>query len=349
MQNGVIENAKILIIDDQQINVRLLEGILIQAGYENLIVSTTSSEALPLFSTHEPDLVLLDLHMPDPDGFAVMSQIKDLDPRNTVPIVVLTADAGQNVKQRALQSGAMDFLNKPFNAIEVLLRVRNLLQVRQSHLQLTNQNQVLETLVHERTRKLEEAQVEMLDRLAQAAECRDDDTGQHTNRVGDLAARLGEKLGMSADQTWLLRRAAALHDVGKIAIPDSILLKPGKLTPDEFDIIKTHTVAGGRLLENGHSELVQMAENIAITHHEKWNGKGYPFGLKGEDIPLVGRIVALADVFDALTHERPYKRAWTIEEAMAEIVEQSEQHFDPRVVDAFLVLLAQGWANPNHA
>jgi putative two-component system response regulator len=340
MQNGLIENSKILIIDDQKINVRLLEGILVQAGYKNIIASTESSEALPLFREHNPDLVLLDLHMPAPDGFTVMSQIKEIDSKNVVPVVVLTADAGQHVKQQALQGGAMDFLNKPFSSIEVLLRVRNLLQIRQSHLQLTNQNQILETMVQERTRKLEETQVEMLDRLAQAAECRDDDTGQHTNRVGNLAAHLGEKLGMSPRETWLLRRAAALHDVGKIAIPDSILLKPGKLTPEEFDVIKSHTIAGGRLLQ------VKMAETIAVTHHEKWNGHGYPVGLKGEDIPLEGRIVALADVFDALTNERPYKRAWTIEEAMAEIVEQSEQHFDPRVVDAFLVLLAQGWANP---
>jgi putative nucleotidyltransferase with HDIG domain len=202
----------------------------------------------------------------------------------------------------------------------------------------TNQrkNEELEDLVATRTQELQASQVEMIERLAIAAEFRDAETGEHTKRVGDMCAEIASRLGWKPRDVELLRQAARLHDIGKIAIPDEILLKPGPLTDDEREIINTHTLQGAKMLENGHSELVQLAHTIALTHHERWDGQGYPRGIAGKEIPMVGRIVALADVFDALTHPRPYKNAWTITEAVTEIKRQSGKHFDPQVVEVFL-------------
>ncbi|RYG72919.1 response regulator [bacterium] len=332
---NIMQEANILIVEDQEINIRLLRGMLLREGYTNIIHTDDPREALMLFKEFHPDLVLLDLHMPHLDGFAVMHQLQEYTAHDYIPILVLTADANPEVRQRALASGAMDFINKPFRVTEVLLRARNFLQSRQLHLDLKNENHLLEATVRERTDRLEEAQIEMLERLAHAAECRDDDTSDHTKRVGNLAALMAERLGVSAQEINLLRRAASLHDIGKIAVPDSILFKPGKLTAEEFETMKTHAAVGAKLLGDGHSDMVKMAETIAYTHHEKWDGTGYPQGLAGKDIPLVGRIVALADVFDALTRERPYKEAWPVEKARQEIVQLSGRHFDPAVVTAF--------------
>jgi putative two-component system response regulator len=332
---NIMQEANILIVEDQEINIRLLRGMLLREGYTNIIHTDDPREALMLFREFRPDLVLLDLHMPHLDGFAVMKQLQEFVDHDYIPILVLTADANPEVRQRALACGAMDFINKPFRVTEVLLRARNFLQARQLHLQLKSENCALEATVRERTDRLEEAQIEMLERLAHAAECRDDDTSDHTKRVGNLAALMAERLGVPSQEITLLRRAASLHDIGKIAVPDNILFKPGKLTPEEFETMKGHTCIGARLLQDGHSDMVKMAETIAFTHHEKWDGTGYPQGLRGEDIPLVGRIVAIADVFDALTRERPYKDAWTLERAREEIVNQSGHHFDPAIVNAF--------------
>ena len=203
-------------------------------------------------------------------------------------------------------------------------------------------NDLLEHKVQERTQELEAARAEVVMRLAIAAEYRDDNTGQHTLRVGRTSALIGEILGLPADLVELLRSAARLHDVGKIGITDLILLKPGKLTNEEFDLMKTHTTIGAQMLSNGQSLLLKMAETIALTHHERWDGRGYPNGLAGEDIPLVGRIVAVADVFDALRSERPYKTPWTLEETRAEIEAQAGKQFDAQVVEAFIKLLDSG-------
>jgi putative two-component system response regulator len=257
------------------------------------------------------------------------------------PILVVTADITPEAKRRALSAGARDFLSKPFDTTEVLLRIKNLLETRFLHLELQNQNQALEVKVRERTRELEQTQIEILKRLAQAAEFRDDDTGRHTQRVGQLAARLAQDLGLPEHQVELIRLAAPLHDLGKIGIPDHILLKPGRFSSSEYEQMKSHAVIGARILSGGRYPLLRMAEEIAYTHHERWDGSGYPLGLAGEAIALAGRIVAVADTFDALTHERPYKHAWPIADALAEIARQSGEKFDPSVVAALVRLYKQ--------
>jgi putative two-component system response regulator len=343
VKHNAFQDCRILIVDDQEANVLLLSNILKRAGYTNLTSVTDSRQVLPLYMDGRPDLLLLDLMMPYMDGFKVMEQIGPLVGEGRYfPILVLTADISQDTKRRALSAGATDFLTKPFDATEVVLRIRNLLQTRHLHLRLEGQNQVLDNKVRERTRELEEAQMEILERLAQAAEFRDDMTGQHTRRVGHWSALLAAELGMPSEAVDFLRKSAPLHDVGKIAIADSILLKAGKLTPEEFEVMKTHAAVGARLLARGHSDLVRIAENIARTHHERWDGTGYPQGLAGEAIPIEGRIVSVVDVFDALTHERPYKPAWPVREAVAEIEQQSGRQFDPYVVTALVRVVERG-------
>lgn len=331
MPQTVLKQGKILIIDDEKANIRLLEIILQQAGYTNVHSTTDSRQALPLFRSVQPDLVLLDLTMPHFDGFAVMRQLAQEMAEHAVPILVLTADATSVTKHRALQEGARDFLTKPLDETEVLLRINNLLETRFHSV-------LLETRVQERTQDLEKAQLETLQRLALAAEYRDDDTGLHTRRVGVTTGRIAAVLGLPPAQVDLLLLAAPLHDVGKIGIADAILLKPGKLTDEEFDTMRQHTVIGAEMVAGSTSPWLQLAEEIALTHHERWDGRGYPHKLAGEIIPLVGRIVAVADVFDALTHERPYKKAWPVDEATTEIKAQSGKQFDERVVQAFLTL-----------
>jgi putative two-component system response regulator len=336
MQGNDLTTSRILIVDDQPSNVALLEGILQEGDFTCYHSITDSREVLPAFLEYLPDLVLLDLQMPFLNGFEVMKQLRACrEPSEYLPILVLTADITSESKRRALSEGAMDFLTKPFDATEVDLRIRNLLQTRCLHLQLQSQKEILDQKVRERTAELEATQLEILERLALAAEYRDDDTGEHTRRVGTSAAHIAETLGWQAGAIELISRAAPLHDVGKIAISDSILLKPGKLTPEEFERMKLHTELGARILSGGQFPLLQLAEQIARTHHERWDGKGY-LGLCGEAIPIAGRIVAVADVFDALTSERPYKRAWTRADAIEEIQRQSGRQFDPHVVEAFL-------------
>ena len=340
MLNPAPLSARILIIDDQPANTLLLEGILEEEDYQDYRSITDSRQALPTFLEYQPDLILLDLQMPHLGGFEVMKQLRPRIPSNTFfPILVLTADINPETKRQALAEGATDFLTKPFDATEVILRIRNLLQTRALHLELQNQNQLLDQRVRERTLELEETQLEILERLALAAEYRDDDTGDHTNRVGQISGQIAKALNLPESDVELIRHAAPLHDVGKIAIPDAILLKPGKLTLEEFEHMKTHTTLGAKMLSGGRFPLLQMAEEIALTHHEHWNGNGY-LRLVGESIPVAGRIVAVADVFDALTHERPYKKAWSYEESLAEIHRQNGVQFDPHVVEAFLSVQA---------
>ncbi|MEX2571341.1 MAG: HD domain-containing phosphohydrolase [Gemmatimonadota bacterium] len=331
---AIWSEAKLLVADDMKANVRLLRRILEREGYENVYEASDGRQALALAGEIEPDLMLLDLHMPDMDGQQVLEQLwPSVAPESYLPVVILTADANPEVRRRMLALGAMDFLTKPFDSAEVLLRVRNLLDTRALHLHM-------EEKVRERTISLQKANAEILDRLAQAAEFRDDETGLHTRRVGEVAARIARELGRPSAEVDLIRRTAPLHDVGKIGIPDTILLKPGRLTPEEYTVMKTHTTIGANILARGDSMLLAMAECIARFHHERWDATGYPDGLEGENIPLPARIVAVADFYDALSHDRVYRPAWSPEEVRSGIIEAAGEHFDSVVVDAFLKTLS---------
>lgn len=328
--------ARILIVDDQPENLRLLERLLERAGYAHVRTLADSREAVGAVLDWRPHLILLDLVMPSLDGFQVMSALEPHRRDTYLPILVLTGDQRVEAKHRALSSGAADFVDKPFDMVEVLLRIDNLLQIRFLQASLRDQNAFLEEKVRERTSELEAARLEVLERLAQAAEYRDDATGEHTRRVGVLAARVAERMGLEWQTVDHLRRAAPLHDVGKIAIPDAVLLKPGRLTEAEFERMKTHTTVGARLLGGGRSELMQMAETVALSHHERWDGLGYPDGIAGEAIPLPARIVAVVDRFDALSHDRPYRPAWPAERVRQQIADWGGTQLDPRVVEIFL-------------
>jgi putative two-component system response regulator len=335
----VIEDLRILLVDDEPANILSLRALLSSWGFTDVEATTDPAEALVLCDRREPDLLVLDLHMPGLDGFAVMDRLR-LRVRAPVslPILVLSADLTPEIRRRALAGGARDFVSKPFDAEEVRLRVRNLLDIRALQLQQAASEASLEAQVRRRTAELEGARLEMLHRLALAAEFRDDFTGEHTQRVGRTARRIARILGVPEDEVERIGLAAPLHDVGKIAIADAILLKPGRLTNGERRVMQRHTVTGGRMLRGSGSRLLQTAERVALTHHERWDGAGYPHGLAGAEIPLPGRIVAVADVFDALTHARPYKDAWPVERAVEEIAADREGRFDPALVDAFLEL-----------
>src|SRR5205085_1204241 len=251
------------------------------------------------------------------------------------PVIVLSADITHDSKRLALEAGAIDFVSKPFVRGEVLLRVRNLLHTRQLQLQLARRRDELEDMVRERTEDLEAARREVLDRLARAAEHRDDDTHEHAMRIGSISEALARELHLDLTTVEDIRRAAPLHDIGKIAVPDRILSKPGKLDTAELREMRRHPDIGAMILSGGRASVLRMAEEIARTHHERWDGNGYPFGLSGDQIPLAGRVVAVADVFDALTHRRPYKDPWPVDRSAEEIRAQRGRHFDPDVVDAF--------------
>lgn len=337
-----VSQGRILIVDDEEQNVLLLERLLAISGFTNVLSTTNSSQVVTICVADEPDLLLLDLQMPHPNGFEVMRQLEPWTRRATrMPILVLTADSTRDTRTRALSSGASDFLNKPFDTTEVVLRVKNLLLTRVLSLELRDQNLLLERRVRERTRALEEARLEVVDRLALAAEYRDDSTGEHAKRVGRLAGLLAEELDLPQETVELVRLAAPLHDMGKIAVSDSILAKSGTLTSDELEAMKVHTTVGGEILGRSRSDLLRMSEDIALTHHEWWDGSGYPAGLKGEQIPVAGRIVAVADMFDTLTRSRPWKSPWPLDRALAEIERLRGRQFDPQVVDAFLAVVPE--------
>jgi len=330
------KSGRILIVDDQEANVLLLERLLRAYGYTDVHSTSTSLQAPALCAELRPDLLLLDLHMPGLDGYGVMDRLASAG--GLVPIIVLSADITTEAKRRALSMGASDFVAKPFDHLEVLLRVKTLLESHRLRLELEHHNDTLERQVRERTADLEQTRLEILHRLALAGEYRDDATQEHARRLGRTAALLADRLGLPRASVRRIGPAATLHDIGKIGIPDSILLKPGGLTPDEFAVMKRHVAIGAQLLSGSRAPLLTMAEEIAATHHERWDGSGYPRGLAGEEIPIAGRIAALADVFDVLTHARPYKQAWPLDQALGEVRTQAGRHFDPRVVGAFETL-----------
>jgi putative two-component system response regulator len=332
-------HAKIMIVDDDISNVTLLENTLRLNGYSAVKGINDPRGAITQFVEYNPDLVILDLNMPYISGFELLEMIKPLiESDDFLPVLMLTAEQGYDARRQALTCGASDFLTKPFVMDEVCVRVANMLRLRFHTVHLQEQLQLRTREMEHYQLELKEAQLETIVRLARASEHRDDDTGHHTQRVGLLCSLLARSLGWLDHEVQLLHYAVLLHDVGKIGIPDSILLKPGKFTQAERKIMQRHTFIGADLLSGGHSELIRMAERIASTHHERWDGKGYPLGLKGEEIDITGRIVAVVDVFDALTHNRPYKRAWSVEEALEEIKKESGQHFDPEIVEHFLAI-----------
>jgi putative two-component system response regulator len=334
-----LKRARILLVDDEPVNIALLRRLLERAGYSRLTDTTDPEQAVSLYQSLNPDLICLDLHMAPLDGFGVLERLVPLIPQGSyLPILMLTSDSSAEAKRRALALGAKDFVTKPFDADEVMLRIRNLLVPRFMHLELAGYNQVLERQVRARTRALEESGLEVLERLARAAEFRDDATGQHARRVGRVAGRLAELAGVSRAGAEVITRAAPLHDIGKIAVPDQILLKPGKLTPEEFEIMKRHAGVGAEILAGGRTTLIRTAAEIAHHHHERWDGAGYPAGLHGDAIPLEARLVALADVFDALTHPRPYREAWALPDVLHEIDRQAGGLFDPLLVREFMRL-----------
>ena len=347
--SAALGDSRILVVDDELANVRLLEGLLARWGFANVDGLTDPAVVPQRVAEAPPDLVMLDLHMPGLGGLELIGLLEPLTRDGTpIPILVLTADSTTETKRQALAAGASDFLTKPFDPEEVRLRVSNLLQNRRLEVQLKQHGDELEEHVRERTLELEQSRLEIAERLAMAAEYRDDETHQHAERIGLTAALLGARLDLATATLADLRRAAPLHDIGKIAIPDAILLKPGRLTPEEFETMKTHAIIGARILSGSRSGLLQMAEEIAGSHHERWDGTGYPQGLRAHQIPLSGRIVAVADVFDALTHKRPYKEAWRADEAVAEILSCASSHFDPDIVATFAELDHDRLVAPEH-
>ncbi len=333
------QNATILIVDDQMTNILLLESILQNAGYTNIHSTQDPTEVVSFVKKLNPDLICLDIRMPQMNGFQIMGQLKIIQKDTYLPILVLTAEEDRETRLRALDSGAKDFLHKPFDKIEVIMRIRNLLETSLLNRALSVQKETLEETVRVRTQQLKETQLEIVHRLAQAAEHRDNETGSHIVRMSHYAVVLGRAAGMNEEECDILLHATPMHDVGKLGIPDRILLKPGKLDADEWEIMKQHTVIGAQLLSNSQSPVLQMGEAIALTHHERWDGSGYPNLLAGEDIPLVGRICAIADVFDALSSKRCYKEPWPLENVLQELRLLSGIQFDPRLIEMFDELL----------
>lgn len=341
MTEDLVGHTRIFIIDDEPTNLKLLNKLLTSQGYGQLVLIQDPREVLGRYSEARPDLILLDINMPFLDGYQVMDQLKALNDPLLPPIIILTAANDRHHLLKALEQGARDFVGKPFDRTELLMRVRNLLDAQLANCLLHDQKSVLEEMVRMRTESLKQTRLQVVQRLGRAAEYRDNETGLHIVRMSQVSALLAKSMGWSEDRCELMLHASPMHDIGKIGIRDAILLKPGKLTAEEFETMKTHASIGADMLDGDASELLQLAFTIALTHHEKWDGSGYPAGLAGEAIAQAGRIVAVADVFDALTSARPYKKAWPMADALAYLNENSGKHFDPEVVAHFMRLLPE--------
>lgn len=328
---------RIQIVDDNETNLMLFEQIALRVA-DDVTVECFADPVKALENARQslPDLVLVDYMMPVMDGHEFLSHIRKLPGGRDVPILMITAAGERSVRQRALELGATDFLTKPVDPTEVRVRLVNLLALRRSHLRLHDRNRWLAEEVRKATQAIGDREVELVVRLSKAAEFRDPETGGHIQRMAHYSALIARDMGLAPDLVDLILRAAPMHDVGKLGIPDGILLKPGRLDESEFDIMKRHAEIGHAILAGSASQLIALGAEIALTHHEKFDGNGYPNGLKGEQIPLPGRIVAVADVFDALTSERPYKMAWTVDRARAFLLEGRGSHFDPVCVDTFV-------------
>ncbi len=313
-----------LVIDDNPTNLMLLQHRLVKLDNCQVVTMDSAVAALEWCEHNVPDLILTDYMMPEMDGLEFIQRLRLKEEMREVPVVVVTTADVKEIRQKALELGAIDFLTKPVDGHELMARARNLLALRQSQMTL-----------HDR------AAEELVMRLSKAAEFRDPETGAHIERMARFSALIARRMGWPAERVERLELAAPMHDVGKVGIPDMILLKPDRLTPTEFSMMKQHSLFGWEILKNSPSRLVQLASEIAMSHHEKYDGSGYPAGLAGDAIPIEGRIVAVADVYDALTSTRPYKQAWPMDKAVDFLKEQSGKHFDPVCVDAFLAELDQ--------
>ena len=330
-----LSDPRILVVDDEEANLRLVDRILQSGGYENTELVSDPERAVEAARDSTPDVVLMDLRMPGVDGIELLERLGDeVEDFRYVPVVVLTSDPGRDAERRALRAGADDYLTKPVSPFELRLRLENMLETRSLHLALRDHGRELEERVRERTAELEAAQMETLERLALAAEHRHEATGQHTRRVGELSRELAVRLDLDDRRVEQIRWAAPLHDVGKIGIDDAVLRKPGDLTEGELSEMRQHAAIGAEILSGSPFEVLQLAEKIALHHHERWDGSGYPRGLSGEEIPIAARIVAVADVFDSLTHERVYRESVPEEEALSFVLRGSGSMFDPAVVEA---------------
>jgi putative two-component system response regulator len=351
-------SSTVMIVDDEPINIKVVQKYLKMAGYEHFVTTTEPMAVLEILSVRKPDVLLLDIMMPGMSGLDILKQMRTRDHWMRIPVIVLTAADNEAIRAQALELGATDFLAKPVNPTDLIPRVRNALVVKAHRDHLQEYAQRLEREVHKRTAELAASRLELIHCLARAGEYRDNETGKHVIRVGRYAGIIARQLGLDEAAAELIEHAATLHDMGKIGIPDAILLKPGKLTPDEFEIMqrhcaygkrtfepmsidewqkfKSHTFLGEMIMDVASSPIIAVAAKIALAHHEKWDGTGYPLGLSGEDIPLAARITAVADVFDALSSKRPYKPALPLDRCFAIMEDGRGTHFDPKVLEAFL-------------
>ena len=329
----------VLIIDDSDINLTLIKELVLKLGECAPVLFDNPLRALDWCREHVPDLVIVDYMMPDMDGLKFISAFRALHGRNEIPVLMVTANDQKEVRYEALLGGANDFLTKPIDRVEFSARSRNMLSLRMGQKFLADRAAHLAALVSEQTQEIRNREQERIFRMSRAAEFRDPETGAHIQRMAYYSQIIAKGLGLDEKIQKLILEAAPMHDVGKIGIPDYILLKPGKLTFEEFEVMKGHAKLGHELLKDSGSETLRAGAEIAISHHEKYDGSGYPFGLVGTKIPLFGRIVAVADVFDALTSERPYKKAWPLADARKFLEDGRGAHFDPMCVEAFLA----GW------
>jgi putative two-component system response regulator len=332
-----VEDLRILVVNDEQSSIELMRDALASSGFGNVDGTTDASAIEGRVATAPPDLVVLKMALPGPGGLAVLERLRpQIQAEVGLPVVALT---GCIVERReALDAGAREFVDTPIDASELVRRVRQQLELRALRLVRSAYERGRRDRERIGIAELEAARLEVVERLARAGEFRDDETGEHTRRVGATAEQLAITAGVDRATAREIGLAAPLHDIGKIAIPDAILLRPGRLSQDEIEIMQRHTTIGAQILDGSTSRLLNLARDIALSHHERWDGGGYPRGMTGRDIPLAGRIVALADVFDALTHERPYKQAWEVGRAVDEIAMQAERQFEPALVTAFLAL-----------
>ncbi|MFH1738609.1 MAG: HD domain-containing phosphohydrolase [bacterium] len=327
------ELSRILIVDDEKAIRSVLSDMLSSEGYSNT-TAQSAEDALKELDQDEYSVVIADINMPGTNGIELLEAIIKRD--EEIAVIMLTGVQELNTAVYCLKLGAYDYLTKPINTTGLLVSVSRALERRSFLIREKHYTETLEKEVKKKTRALELTQKEIIYRLAIAAEHRDEDTWEHLFRIAASSHILSQRLGLPRKFCEMVHTVSPLHDIGKIGIPDSVLLKPARLTHDEYELMKRHSLIGENILNNSESELIQTACEIALSHHEWYDGRGYPHGIKGEDIPLAARIVAVADVFDALTSKRPYKEAWSVEKAVELISEERETHFDPDVVDAFV-------------